>query len=236
MRRAIFLLWAAACGGGPSSPAEEPPRTVAPPVASIIAPRESADDLEVARVNGRPVWGSCVSAQVARGAATREAALDECIRFELLAQAAEQRGLATDPTVIDATRRALVSREVAVDFEDRTQKPADLGERMTKWLATNSFRMHRPDLRASTYARVNVPKTATPDVDAKAKAVSERIAAALANEVGLLPGNLKDVADRFGQGAGLTLDVSDVKASTRTSLDKAYADALYAVPEVGRVV
>ena len=234
MRRVVLVVLAAACGGG-SSPSDEPPPRRAVPTISAIAPPEGPDDLEVAKVNGRPVWGSCVSQQVSRGAKTREAALDECIQFELLAQLAEHRGLASDPTVVEATRRALVSRAVATGFEDRTQKPADLGERMTKWLTANAWRMHRPDLRASSYARVNVPKDASPEVEAKAKALAETIAAALANDVGLFPADLKATAQRLGKDSGLTLDTSDVKAATRTSLDPAYGSALYAVPEVGRV-
>jgi hypothetical protein len=233
MRRAMLLVLAAACGGG-SPPSEEAPQQRAVPTISAIAPRESADDLEVAQVNGRPVWGSCVAHQIARGAKTREAALDECIQFELLAQLAEQRGLAADPTVVDATRRELVSREVALDFEARTQKPADLGDRMTKWLTENAWRMHRPDLRASSYARINVAKDAAPDVEAKAKALSEQIATALANETGLFPADLRDTAQRLGKDSGLKLDTSDVKAMAKESMDVPYADALYALPAIGR--
>lgn len=233
MHRAMFLMLAAACGGG--TPSEEASPQRAAIVVSAIAPRESADDLEVAQVNGRPVWGSCVVEQIGRGAKTREAALDECIQFELLAQVAEQRGLAADPTVADATRRALVSREVAVDFEAVTQKPADLGARMTKWLADNAWRMHRPDLRSSTYARVNVAKDAPGDVEAKAKALVESIAAALANETGLFSVNLKEVAERFGKDTGMKVDIADGKAMPRENLDVPYGDALYGLAEIGRI-
>ncbi len=234
MRPWLLFVLAAACGGG-SSPSDEAPPQRAVPTISAIAPREGPDDLEVAKVNGRPVWGSCVRAQVSRGAKTREAALDECIQFELMAQVAEQRGLASDPTVIETTRTEMVSREVAVDFEDKTQKPADLGERMTKWLTDNAWRMHRPDLRASSYARVNVAKDATPEVEATAKALAEKIAAALAGQVGLFPADLKETAERLGKDTGLKLDIQDVKASAQSSLDAPYAEALYTVPEVGRI-
>ena len=230
----LLLVLAAACGGG-SSPSEEVPQQRTVTSISAIAPREGTDDLEVAQVNGRPVWGSCVSAQMSRGAKTRAAALDECIQFELMAQVAEQRGLAGDPTVIEATRRELVSREIAVDFEAKTEKPADLGERMTKWLTQNAWRMHRPDLRASSYARVNVPKDASPEVEATAKALAVNIAAELAGQAGLFPAELGATAERLGKGTGLPLDIQDVKASARSSLDGPYADALYAVPEVGRI-
>lgn len=233
MRAWLLLVLAAACGGG-SSPSDETPQPRAVPTISAIAPPEGADDLEVAKVNGRPVWGSCVAAQVSRGAKTREAALDECIQFELMAQVAEQRGLAADPTVVEATRRELVSREVAVDFEDTHRKPADLGDRMTKWLTDNAWRMHRPDLRASSYARVNVPKGSSPEIEAKAKALSEKIAAALAHETGLFPSEVKETAQRLGKDSGLTLDIAEARPMPKENLDEPYAEALYALPEVGR--
>jgi hypothetical protein len=233
MRPWFLLVLAAACGGG-SSPSDEAPPQRALPTISAIAPRADADDLEVAKVNGRPVWGSCVTAQVTRGARTREAALDECIQFELMAQAAEQRGLAADPGVIEATRRELVNRAVEVEFEAKTASPADLGERMTKWLTENAWRMHRPDLRASSYARVNVAKDAPPEVEAKAKALAERIAAALANQTGLFPSDVKETAQRIGKDSGMTLDIAEAKPMPRENMDKPYADALYALPEVGR--
>ena len=95
----------------------QPPPTRAGPPAPMVAPQRDASDLVVAQVNGRPVWGSCVTDQARRGR-SRDVALRECVDFELMAQAAEQRGLGTDPGVIDATRTALVSELVAHAYED----------------------------------------------------------------------------------------------------------------------
>lgn len=234
MRRVIVLVLTAACGGG-SSPSAEPPIRPAAHAISAVAPREGADDLEVAKVNGRPVWGSCVIHQIAHGANTREVALDECIQFELLAQAAEQRGLAADPIVVEAMLQALVSREVAIGFEERIQKPADLGAPMTQWLTTNAWRMHRPDLRASTYARVDVPKGASPEVEANAKAAAAKLATELGDKIGLFPQDLKDAATRVGTATGTTFTSVDVKLTPRENLDEDYATALYTLPDVGRI-
>lgn len=219
-----------ACGGG-SGPAQGP----AGPLISAVAPPQDPADIEVARVDGRPVWGSCVTAQVAHGAKSREAALDECVSFELLAQAAERRGLASDPTVVEATRSALVNRMIEIGFEPRYQKPSDLGDVLTKWLATNSWRMHRPELRTSAYARVNVPNGASIADDARAKALADKLAAALANETGLFAANLRDAADALTVGTDLKFDVGVVSIAERRHLDKHYAEALFAIPDVGRV-
>src|SRR5688500_1194279 len=114
-----LLVFAIACGGSKSPSAPAPS---GPPASFIAAP--ARDDVQVATVNGRPVWGSCVTGQGARGA-TRDEALAQCIDFELLAQAAEARGLAVDPDVVLATRTALVSQLVAREYEDKYDGPED---------------------------------------------------------------------------------------------------------------
>ena len=100
--RSLVLAFATACGSS-----KAPPPAPSGPPAPTIAPA-ARGDVQVATVDGRPVWGSCVTAQVARGA-TREEGLRQCVDFELLAEAAEHRDFATDPEVVHATRAALPS-------------------------------------------------------------------------------------------------------------------------------
>lgn len=222
---------AAACGG---SPAPEPAPSA--PVASIAAPRASEADIVVAQVNGRPVWGSCVTEQAARGTADRRAALAECVDFELLAQAAENRGLATDTGVRDATRTAMVSELVATEFEARYQTPDDLRGPVDRLVDKNLWRLHRPELRASTYVRTKVPRDASPDVEARAKQIATDVATELANESGLLPPHLLEAMDRHAKGSGIEIETQDLAQVPRTaSFERAYLDALFGIPEVGRI-
>jgi hypothetical protein len=231
MRLACLAMIAAACGGGGAG--EAPP---APPVRAItaIAPAAGTDDVIVARVAGRPVWGSCVAHQVARGATDRKTALHECIAFELMAQEAERRGMVAAASADDAVRTALVSRLVELGFEATHTTPESLGDVMTKWLDANAWRMHRPELRSSSYARLAVAKTAGPEQDAAAKAVAEKIADALSHETGLFGVNLHETANRLAAGTGVKLEVADVPATQRVKLEATYADALFALPDVGR--
>jgi hypothetical protein len=147
---------------------------VAPAV--IATPRRSVDDLEVASVNGRPVWASCVTAQASGAAAPiagppraegvrRSAALDQCIAFELLAQAAEAHGLSVAPEVSRAARSAAVNRLIETDFEQRYRTPDDLKPAVDALVKRNEWRMHVPELRSSTYARFVVPKDTPPALD-----------------------------------------------------------------------
>jgi hypothetical protein len=210
----------------------------------IATPALSAADLPVATVNGRTVWGSCVTAQaqvIAADAATapapeqlRRAALDQCIAFELLAQTAEARGLAAAPEVATAIRAAAVNRLVATDFEQRYRTPDDLKGPVDNVMKRNEWRMHIGQLRASTFARFVVPKEAPPEVDAKAHALADKLAAELAGQTGLYGVHVTEAAARIAAGSDVKLDTSDVKPSPPATLVAPYANALYAIPAIGQ--
>jgi hypothetical protein len=228
-----------ACGGSSSpSPAGEP---VTPIV--VATPPLAADDVEVARVNGHAVWASCVTtqaAQLARAArpapaepALRRQALDQCVAFELLAEAAEARGLAADPDVADAARAAAVNRLVETDFEQRYRTVADLGPAVQPIIKRNEWRLHLIQLRASTYARFEVPVKSPPEVDAKAKALAEQLANRLAGQHGLFAIHLTEAAQQLAAGTGIQLNTANVKPTYQGDLVDTYAAALYAIPEVG---
>ena len=225
MRAAWIFLVCVACGGS-SEPTQRTATNVSP-----IAPQASADDVTVAHVNGRPVWGSCVTAQ-AQGK-TKQAALDDCIAFELLAQEAEARGFANDPEVGDLTRAALVNRVVEVGFEGRYKSAADLADIMNMHIERNKASLSRPELRASAYVRFNLPKTATAAEDWKARELLEGFAKKLANETGLTAAHLDAAAKEFF--GATTVEVAFVELFPKNGLALGYRDALFAIPEVGRI-
>ncbi len=186
----------------------------------------------VAQVNGRPVWGSCVQAQAHRGA-TKAVAVQQCVDFELMAQAAEQRGLAIHPDVIEATHTAMVSQLVANVYETGFQNPADFGGNWQRLVGSNLWRVKHEEYRSSSYVRITLPETAPPaQVDA-AQVTADRIAAALAPERGLLGPQLVELAQA---AAGPTkLDHQDVPPYRVGGFaDDRYGNALFAIPEIGR--
>jgi hypothetical protein len=226
----------AACGCG-SSGSGPSPSAAAPSV--IATPALTADDAPVAQVNGRTVWASCVAAQartVAAGsdAERRAAALDQCIAFELLAQAAEARGLAAAPEVGQAARGAEVNRLVETEFEQRYRRPADLAAQLDAVLTSSPWLLRAPELRDSTYARFKVPKGAPAEVEARAHALADRLATELADQTGLFGVHLSDAARRIAQGSGAELETTGFRPATRDQLVDEYAAALFAIPEVGR--
>ena len=237
-RRAIGLaaIALAACGSSGSG-AGPGPAPAAPVV--IATPQLTADDAPVARVNGRAVWASCVAAQgraIAAGGEDqrRAAALDQCIAFELLAQAAEARGLAGAPEVGEAARAAAVNRLVETEFERRYRTPADLAPQIDAVLARSPGLLHAPELRNSSYARFLVPTGAPAAVDAAARARAERLAGELAGQTGLFGVHLFEAARRIAEGGDVKLETTDFRLATREELVDDYAAALFAIPEIGR--
>jgi hypothetical protein len=220
----------------------------------IATPRLTDGDVEVARVNGRAVWSSCVATQAAGTGRARERtgpgalpstdqvrrdALDQCIAFELLAQAAEARGLAAAREVRDAVRTAAVNRLVATDFEQRYRSPSDLKQAIDIVMKRNEWRMHILELRASTFARfivpTGVPAKAAAEIDAHAHALADRLASELSGQTGLFGVHLSEAAQRLAAGTDIKLETADVRPTHQDDLVEPYAKALYAIPDVGRI-
>jgi hypothetical protein len=226
----VLLIASGACSGS-----HAPPPTPSGPPAPMLATPTAPDDVQVATVNGRPVWGSCVTAQTTRGA-SRDEAVKQCIDFELMAQAAEARGLQTDHEVVVATRTALVSQLVAKEYEDKFTRPADFGAFWTKSIEKNRAHFDHEEARGSVYARIEVPKNAPPDVEAKAKQQIDAIYAALADERGLMKPHVEAIAKRV-VGDVPQLEVAAVPADLRVGgrLDQTYVNQLFTIAEIGRV-
>ncbi len=221
----VFIV--AACGGGSGPQGIQS----GPPAAFIAVPPPG--DVQVATVNGRPVFGSCVAEQSKRMAVTREIAVQQCIDLELLAQAAEGKQLATTAEVIDATRTALVRRVVDA-FEAKYPDPESLRvqiDEVYQKVGTHT----RPASRVSRHAIVLAGKDASADVHTAAREIAEQIYQQLKDETGLFPAQL-DAAVAAAERPGITVKTQDL-GTTRDDQRWApeFRGALFAIPEVGRV-
>lgn len=220
-----------ACGGGPSAP---PPQTVAP--AQLVAPAAGPDDVVVAMVGDRRVWGSCVQAQVKRGTKTARAALDECIDFELLGQAAESRGLATDPGVIDDTRSALVRR--LLDDWDKTHDANALRAQIDElYKKAGPADIDQPERRGSWHVMVKALKNqASAELDREARELAEQMYAALPARGGLFVSDLEELA-KIANPHKLEI-VSQAYTPIAENYEGTvpeYKGALFALSEIGQV-
>jgi hypothetical protein len=226
MRALLVLL--IACGGSSSS---KPPSKASGPPAPMTAMPATTEDVVVATVEGRPVYGSCVQAQAARGA-TKDVALQECIGFELLAQRAQ--AFATDPEVIGETKRALVSQFIAREYEDKYNAPADFGAAWDKFVEINKQKIDHGEARASAYLRLPIGKNTTREEAALAKSLAEEVAQKLAGERGLTAAHVRDLGVQI-VGSRFKVESDSVPAYLNNGgLVEPYADALFAIPEVGR--
>jgi hypothetical protein len=162
-----------------------------------------------------------------------------------MAQAAEKRGLATDPDVVEDTRAALVSQFVAKEFEDKYTRKEDFGDDWDDIVKRAMPAYKHPEYRASTYVRIPVPEKAPPDQDAAAHALADKIAAAASSERGMLSSHFLAIATRAAEGHPIVLssaenkpqgwiEYADVQLLTHDALVESYADALWAIPEIGR--
>lgn len=222
----VFLI---ACGGGSSGPA-----TPSGPPAQLVA-TPAPGDVQVATVEGRPVWGGCVADQIKRfPKLTRKQALDQCIDLELLAQAAEARQLATHHEVVEATRATLVRRlldQFASLYPDPDSMRAQIDD-VYRQVGTTT----RPEIRSSWHLLVKVDKTAPQPAQDAARRAADQVYTRLKDETGLFPHALEEAKAALGSAA-TNVEVQNVgpmeKDPTRWAPE--YVGAVFGIPDVGRV-
>jgi hypothetical protein len=261
-RTALPLLAALACGGG----ADRDGGRAGPPVAPAIATR--ADPLgrvQVAVVNGEPVYADCVAAQMkappggprtpanqsmggafAGGAGLdRDAALARCVDFELLAQEAEQRGLVADPDVLAARRTEMVRALVEAEFAPTLDDPSDVPAADVRWLWDTqlSRRYNRPELRRATYCRVPLDKSAAtggPE-ERQARELAGELHDALAGMRGLEAATFAALCAMSAGGravhtsAAATNPFSDNGRHQAGFYAREFAEAVFAIPAIGQI-
>lgn len=232
MRAAWIIGVIAACGGGERAPA--PASTARLP--SIEARPAAADDPVVAKVDGRNIYGSCVAAQARAHHQDKQQALDDCIGLELLAGVAAQRGLDRDPDVALAYRRALVSREVELDFTDRYKSAADLPPAMRDAAFEKyKWRMHRPEYRYSVYVRGPAKPDAPAAVENAAHAFAIDVYARVKDRSDLFPVDLYAAADAVAHGYSFEELHEPFGTGIGGPGHPEYTRPLFAIPSVGMV-
>jgi hypothetical protein len=235
--RALCLVAAwtgVACGSGGGGGAGGGAEEHAASEVSLEA-RAADDDVVVAQVDGKPVYGSCVAAQLRGGAAAdRAAALAQCVDFELLAQEAARRGLAADGEVHEARQRETVRRFIDAEYAAAVRSfddlPAELG-------AAPLARAHQladhPEFREAVYVRapaLDAP-SGSPD-DVWARGLAEEIHAGLADRTELTADEFREIADRIAHGRHLEIGKPFAFPRHGRAVEE-FAAATFAIPAVG---
>jgi hypothetical protein len=134
------------------------------------------EDVAVASVDGVPVSATRVAAHARATGLEPRAAIDDLVKFELLAQAAARRGLAASPEVAEARTRELSRRLLQVEFEAHT-RPEDIPEAdLRREHERNRRHFQHPEIRTVMTVLFKAKKgEATPAQEAKARASAQEL-------------------------------------------------------------
>ena len=226
----LVITGFAGCGSDAPPPVAAPVTNIA---GDLVDPGAGGDDAIVARVDGRPVWASCVAGHVRARGITVDAALADCIDLELLGAEAVRRGLLADAEHQAALRTALVDRFVAESFEDVYRTPADVPRAaVDEYVKLRAADLDRPEIRTMVYFRAPVAKTVargSPE-DLAAKAFAEEVHAQLAGRDDLFYWDLSVAAKAVANGRRY-----EYAAPRAGGLEETFGTAAYAVPGIGQV-
>ena len=134
------------------------------------------EDVVVASVDGVPVSVARVAAHGRATGLEPRAALDDLVKFELLAQEAARRGLAASPDVAEARTRELARRLLQLEFEAHA-RPEDIPEAdLRREYERNRRHFEHPEIRTVMTVLFQAKKgAATPAEDAKARATAQEL-------------------------------------------------------------
>ena len=240
MRARLAIALAGACAAACGGRSEKQP-----PAARTDALRAAAAGrLVVARVDGEPVYGDCVARQAAATGGDLRAALDDCIRFELLAQEALRRGYLADPEVAEVRRREMVRELIGAEFASTIDEPSDLSraELEELWKTRLEASYNRPERRRATYCRVGVKKK-TPrggERDLKGKAYAEQIHRAMQGlrfspELLAFTCHLASGGRKVKTTTTQTVAFDATGAAPTARYAREFADAAFSVDQAGHV-
>jgi len=235
----VLALALAGCRGTP--PAAPPAPTALG--AELIDPGAGSGDVIVATVDGRPVWGSCVTGHVHARGVSVDQALNDCVELELLAAEAVKRGLAARGDTQRELRAALVDGYVGKEFEDKFTTPAQLPAGLVESsVRHNAYELDRPEERTVVYARAKygadmkapAPPEGSP-TDLEAHAFADEIYAQVATATDLFPEDLFAAARRIAGTRRFHLGDKPFTTPREGYAARAFAEATFAIPAIGQV-
>jgi hypothetical protein len=167
------------------------------------------------------------------------AALDDCIGFELLAQAAAARGYADRPEVAEAREVETVRATIDHQFVSRFARPEDIPDSETRahWDQYKDLLYNVPELRSADYVRIEVDPALERGgaEDRAAQALADRIYQATRDLTDLTAARLQEIAVSVVDGHPVAASQKPFIFPLRGRAVEEFADAAFAIPAVGRV-
>lgn len=229
MTRALAcLMLIAACGGESRAPAAGESATP-----SLAA--EGRGRVVVAEVDGAPIYGDCVAAQARENDLDRQAALEECIGFELLAREAARQGYADDPAVLAARKTESARALIAADFLATYDGPEDISmdDLHNAWRGVRG-RFNHPEIRFTFHVRAEVPKGASEQAENAAEKLASEIARAFAGKEDVSIEDFKTTAQQVAGKRPLHIGQS-LNFARHSGAAEKFAAATFAIPRAGMV-
>jgi hypothetical protein len=231
----LLALWACSGDGGEARDRRKEPGGGAPrppPVASVKAP--------VAHVNGVAIDAECVATQARTPATSLRQALDQCIDFELLAQAAAARGRGEHPEVRALGEREAVRALLRAELERAYPDPASIPRTKIEELWRRPelhARYNHPEYRSVVYVRAPVDRRLPRGVpaDILAKQAALRVASALGGRRDLPPEEFFAAARAAAGDTRLTEQREPYEHPRHDYAEEPFAAAAFAIPEVGMI-
>ncbi len=187
----------------------------------------------VAEVNGEPVYDGCVATQAEAKQIDRRAALQECIDFELLAQAAREAGLLEHRNVLEVRKREAVRAMVDREFGQTFSSPEGLPIEDVRRLYETSKRgfVHAAE-RTTSYCRAEVEKKT--ERGSELDVLAEEKITSFYNDLRGVRGLTRD---EFNRLCALINATSAEPFTTRRNgpAVREYAEASFSISEIGMV-
>lgn len=205
---------------------------------SLVA--EPGDRLVVATVNGQPIYADCVERQGAAHGLEARAALDECIDFELLAQAADRAGHRVDADVLDVREReavrALIDHTFVVSFDSPEDVPMEHVRSYYDEVKYQKF-VRLAEWRETQYARIQLARdVAVGSVeDLEAQAIANRIYAAMKHRTDLTADEFLEQARAIAAPTEVGQERSPFSFAKKSGILPVYIDATWEIAEPGMI-
>ena len=171
----LALVFSSSCQSVETTPVESATQSLI-----YTVPDKSSSQRIVAKVNGAPIDASCVENQMEASGIGQDAALEECIGFELLAQEAMAQKLYEAPDVQEVAKREAVRTYIDKHFVLKTPDDIPESELLEYWQLAKG-RINRPELRTTDYCRFTLAETASPseaeDAEKSIKALKAQLGA-----------------------------------------------------------
>jgi hypothetical protein len=218
--------------------------TTTPPISPAAGPVEEATTgrVVVAEVNGHPVFIDCVEARARANALSPQQALEECIDFELLAQAAEAGGYAAHPAARETRRRESARALIDQVFEREHQDPADIPRAALETLWARPpvhTRFNHPEYRFVYFARAQfAAKHADADKDARARAAMDELFRRARGKTLDSRFDFFELAEQIASeypDASVLIERRPYNTPLKGRANPAFAEAAFAIPERGKV-